>query len=240
MAAVPHFHLPIGAAPSLRAMEDEIAALPAVDRAALSWAVPKVRSVIDAYLASDLTRRAERELVVSLAGALADLPYSGDKHQIATALRLDHDATLMRDRFSGPTGDSVEWALRTWAAFATYLGTVELPDPRAVAAEPMERSAWLASDACPLRLQGLLLAFSEATIQSRPAALLAEIADAAYDAAQALLAALRAVGVVLDPFAGESKSERGARARRYLVSMRGLFTESDVQVLEASRLRSLR
>lgn len=248
MAAVPHFHLPIGAAPSLRGIERGIAALPAAARAEIAWAVPSVRAALREFLDSSRDRAALTHLTRTVLDALVGLVHvapSGWNGPLLDHLDADVETEVasIRRHTDGATADAVEWAMRTWLDASRALP--EFFRRQGVASQRGEidetiRAAIAESDVLPIRLEALLVAVMEAANSETHRAAAPALADDAYELAQRLSAAWRQVGVEIDPWRGESRAARGARAVRYLRQLQGVMSDEDIQVIEASRMRDLR
>ena len=249
MVAVPHFHLPSGSPPSLRGIEHAIAALPAHARAELTWAVPTIRSALRRFLDGSLDGAALTGLTRTLLDALVGLVRAAPAGWNAPLLEkfesnLASEVDAIARHSDGVTADAVEWAMRTWLEATRVLAQVyqqEIADDAGrIEFDGATRASIAEAEDLPCRLEALLFAVMEAASSETYQAVVPALADDAYDLAQRLCATWRERGVEIDPWRGESRAARGARAVRYFQQLRSVMTDEDIRVIEASRLRNLR
>jgi hypothetical protein len=91
-----------------------------------------------------------------------------------------------------------------------------------------------------MRVQALIMAAIEGVRRGKPRDVVAGLVLRAFDEMHTVMDHMRAVGLHIDPFKGETLAERAERARRYAEHVRNALTEDDIRVIEESRLRQLR
>ena len=147
------------------------------------------------------------------------------------------DASSLRGQLDAGAADAAECAFRTWIAivdFALAAGAV------ATDRMPSEVEDYLATEpSSPIRLQAVLMAVMESLRTGSPD-VTADLAYLAFDVARSVLNGLRAAGLNLDPFRGETVAERAARIRRYAANLRHTLDDDDVEIMESGRVGQLR
>jgi len=98
----------------------------------------------------------------------------------------------------------------------------------------------MAMPGSPIRVQALLMAAIEGVRQVLPKELIVGVINRAFDESHIMLAAIKPSGVEVDPFEGESASERSARLQKYVEYLREQLDDDDLRALDDARLRQLR
>lgn len=160
------------------------------------------------------------------------------------------DESLLCASLDPASADAAEWTIRSWIACADFSRSTHARSSMHAALQELRRvlgsddAAALDADPArrgsPLRVQALLMAAVEGAREGRPQAVVGDLVLRAFDEMAAVTKQLRADGVHVDPFKGETLAQRAERARRYATHIRDALTETDMASLDEARLRQLR
>lgn len=227
---------------SVTGLEELCDRLSPEERAKIRWSPTALRDALGELLRGDLDGAAIERAAQVLADVMFDLaPVLERRPSSVGVLRGEletlwaSDVALLRRTLGEPAADAAEWALRAWAAVveSSMAGDVEAALLRV--ANEVEQLV-----NAKLYVQTLIMTVLHGARHGGPVSRLEELAFRAYDVAQLMMECARRAGLALDPFAGETPAERGARIRRYARHLRSTLTADDVRELASASMGPLR
>lgn len=233
---------------SVAGLERLVDHLPADVRARLVWSPTETRNALRAFLESDKGNEALNKLVdiiirqwraiTPAVDALTEHPELF-RSQLEATWRADSAA--LQNHLDEDAANAADWVMRVFRAFVDWSLAKSVEHPKPAEAElDAGFAAFVQMPGSPTRVQALMMAAFEAAKSPLSDDVTSELVFRAFDETALLLRLVQSVGIHLDPFRDETPAERGARARRYAERFRAAMTVADSEVLEASRLRSLR
>jgi hypothetical protein len=241
---------------SVEGLQRMIGRLPAEARAQLARAAAALPGSLSSFLDGAMDEPALARLASEL--GLVVGPWSAASSLVAQpALLRDEleavwrsDESLLRASLDPSSADAAEWTIRSWitcvdlsrsdrARSSMHAALKELrrvlgSDDAAALDEGLARRGWT------LRVQALLMAAIEGVREGRPQAVVGDLVLRAFDEMDAVTKQLRAAGLRVDPFEGETLAQRAERARRYAAHIRNALKATDMASFDEARLRQLR
>jgi hypothetical protein len=151
------------------------------------------------------------------------------------------DADLLRGYVDPSASDAADWVMRAWTAFMDFSLSVMNAIGSALSTIPLvSNEAATYEPGSPLRAQVLMMAAIESIRRKDTPESVADLIFRAFDEVVRLLQELQRVGVTLDPYRGETLTERAERTARYADHLRGALNNSDMRELDDARLLRLR
>ena len=236
---------------SVEGMQRLIGRLPAEARAQLVGAPAAMAGALSAFLDGAMDEPALGRLTSELGRVVATWSAISASAEPSALLRSEleaawrSEASLLCSSLDPETADAAEWTIRSWSACveqslsSMHVAMNELR--RALGSGDAEAlDAGDARRGSPLCVQALLMAAVEAVRRGSPQVVIADLVLRAFDEMAAVLKQLRATGLHVDPFKGETLAARAARTRRYAEHIRSALTDEDMRSLDEARLRQLR
>lgn len=236
---------------SVEGLQQLIDRLPAETRARLAWAPTELAGSLSSFLdgamdeaalaalASDLGR-----VIASIGPAVLSIAAHPELLRSELEAAWRSESSLLRSSLDPGTADVAEWTVRAWVAFGdvslALMRTVVEEVKRALSSVDAALDDSLAQRGSPVRVQALMMAAIAGVRRGKPQALVGDLVLRAFEEMKSLMEQVRAAGLHIDPFKGETLAERAERARRYAGHVRGALTEDDMRAFDEARLRRLR
>jgi hypothetical protein len=236
---------------SVEGLQRLIGRLPAETRAQLAGVPAAMADALSAFLDGAMDEPSLARLASELGHIVTPWPAASEPVAHPALLRSEleaawrSEASILRAAVEPATADAAEWTIRSWIACVDLSLSsmhVALNELRRVlgAGDAAALDAGSARRGSPLRVQALLMAAVEAVRRGSSQAVIADLVLRAFDEMETVLEQLRASGIHVDPFRGETLAERAVRTRRYAAHVRDALTDEDMRSLDEARLRQLR
>lgn len=235
---------------SATSLEQVIEHLPAEQRAQLAWGPTELRTALLAYVNGPQSEESLHAAILTLAKTF-DVVRPFILEQLTTApLELQYvvesawqaDLAALRGCLDPTNRELAAFAVHAWGATmrAALRDMAKAPPAEIHQMTSPSADKQVAMPGSPLRVQALLMAATEGARNGADTNQIVPIVQRAFDEASMLITGLRAAGLVIDPFEGETPEQRRARLRTYVENLREELDDDDLAALENARLRTMR